>query len=171
MIRKDLFPQYEDFFTSLKFSLTNYADKFNLTMQSHFSNKLGFTADNKESQFNQLLNPSKKDLTVRELIFLLKIIKEDSKPFLDYLAKEANLLVSKKADTLTHLEQVKDVLLKFQIDNGLLNANYLQAIADGEISKDEIKTLKALSYQYRSRLNQFEFLLDEILKGKKNDIS
>lgn len=171
MSRKNQYiPQYEDFFKSLKLSLKDYGDKFNVSYSSYFADKLGFKSSNAETQFNQFLNPSEKDLSVRELIFLINILKEDSKPFMDYLAKESNLIVSNKANKINHFEELHQVLMKFSIDNGLLNASYLKSIQDKKFTKDELNELTELSYQARSRLNQFEFIIDELKKGCKDDV-
>jgi hypothetical protein len=163
MSRKNTYiPQYENFFKTLKFTLKEYGDKFNVSPNSYFADKLGFKSLNAETQFNQLLNTSDKDLTVRELIFMFEILKEDSKPILDYFAKETNLICSITAKPLTHKEELQNCLMKFSIDNGLLNASYLKAIQDNEISSSELQELQELSYQTRSRLNQFEQLLEDL---------
>lgn len=170
MSRKNQYiPQFEDFFKTLKLTLKDYGDKFNVSYASYFANKLGFTSSNAETQFNQLLNSNEKDLTVRELIFLIKILKEDSKPFIDYLAKESNLIVSNKANKLNHFAEIHHILMEFSIDNGMLNASYLKSIQDKKFTVDELNELLELSYQARSRLNQFEFMLQELKKGLSHE--
>lgn len=170
MSRKNQYiPQYEKFFNTLKLTLKDYGDNFNVSWSSYFANKLGFKSLNKESQFNQLLNNSDKDLSVRELIYLLDILKEDSKPIFDYLAKECNLVCSNTAIRLNHFEELHENLMKFSIDNGLLNASYLKALQDRRFTLEELEELEELSYQARSRLNQFEFTVRELKKGFTDD--
>lgn len=154
--------QYEDFFKVLKLCLKEFSNKYNVSCNSYFAEKLGFKSANKEVQFNQLLNVNDKDLTVRELLLLCEVLQEDSKPILDFIAQKTNFIVSKIAyPTFFEYENIEKALLKITSENGLLNSQYLEFVEDDNLTEDEIINLIKLSYKARSSLNSFEFLLKE----------
>lgn len=154
-------PFYEDFTKKLKLCLHNFGVNNSVTPNSYFSNLLGFKGDNSNTQFSNYVNGNGKNLTTRELIRLIELMGEDSKPILDYMCDKAGFVCTQKATSHQHVEDIRETLQKFSIDNGLLNASFLNAIDDDEIDDDEAKQLQELSYQFRARLVQFEFALGE----------
>ncbi|AXH10053.1 hypothetical protein AHALO_1687 [Malaciobacter halophilus] len=157
-------PFYEDFTKKIKLSLHNFGVNNSVTSNSYFANLLGFKGDNANTQFSNYVNGNGKNFTTRELIRLIELMGNDSKPILDYMCDKAGFVCSERATPHKHIEDIRDILQKFSIDNGLLNASFLNAIKDNNIDEEETKQLKELSYQFRARLLQFEFALSEKLK-------
>ncbi len=165
MNRKNQYiPFYESFFRKLKLSLREYSLKYNVSCYSYFADKLGFKSLSKETQLSNLLNQQGKDLTVRELIYLIEVLKEDAKPILDYLCYKADFVAVKQAYPMAKMEDLKDILISFQFHNGLLSRQFLQSITDNKLSDEEKEELTDLSYNFRSALSHFEYVLN-VLKG------
>lgn len=155
-------PKYEDFTKKLKLSLSEYADKIGVSYTKYFATKLGFKGDNATSQFSNHLNSNGKNLTIRELIRIIEVTKEESKPALDYLCEKGGFVCVEKAKfDKTDFNDLKQMLLSFNINQADISSSFLKAIDDNKLSNDEIKEQLDLCYQFRAQINQYEFALKE----------
>lgn len=161
MTRFTYIPEYEDFFISLKLSLSNYAVEFGVTAYQYFAEKLHIKGVNNSTSLSNLINPNTgKDLKTRELILLMDNLQEHSKPILDYLCNRYGFVCSASAKSAnTSIDNLKDILLDISSSDGLLVSEFLECIKDDELVDYEKKQLIKSSYKTRSKLIKFENLL------------
>ena len=150
-------PANEQFFKSLEVVLDLYSANKNLTRNIYFSQVLGFKT---EGAFSQHLTPHsniEKNLTAREVLYMMDICKDFVKPVLDELCKKYGYVCSVPAVTDQNNNNFEELFLKSANINGKLATTYLKAIEDGKISKDEAKQLNDLMYQFRALIRGYEF--------------
>jgi len=164
MARSFQLQKSQDFIKTLKFSLLQFENEFNITANQHIANKLGFKTS---AQFTNLLQPfNEKYMKVDELFIILDNIDGHSKHILDYLCNRYNLVASPKATTVpNNIDNTKDLLLSIGGSNGSLFNDFLLSIQDKHLDLEEIENLEKKAYQTRALLNQFEHDLIEKKKA------
>ena len=164
MNRIDLIPEHEDFFKSLKLTLNEFANEYNVSTYEYFGNKLHFKS-NAGVQLSNLLNSNtNKDLKVRELITLLDNSSTHQAPVLNYLCNRYNFACSNIKDcneSNTNKqnvkdENIKDLLINIAGSNGNLSNDFLNFHSDGLI--DELEKEKLIKDSYESIAILFEFI-------------
>jgi hypothetical protein len=169
MTRFIYIPEYEDFFKSLKLSLSEFGNEYNVTPYSHFAEKLHIKGNNKTSQFSNLINPyTGKDLKVRELILTGDNLHGHQKHFLDYLCNRWGYICSEKAqyEKYNEYENIKDIIIKIGGSNGSIFSDFIAYTSDNELDNNEIKSLIDDSYRTRALLAEFEENLKLRLKDE-----
>lgn len=114
-----------------------------------------------DKQCSKILNPddTTRFLKADDLLFILDNLDTfHRKIILDYIASKYDFVLSNKANTKneTSLENIKDLLLSFSSQNGLLIDNFFNFSNDNNIDEFEKAELKKQSYAFRSLLVQFE---------------
>ena len=154
----------QDFIKTIKFSLHQYQNEFNITANQHISNKLGFKTP---SQFINLLQPyNEKYMKVDELFLVLDNLDIHTKPVLDYICNKYDYVCIPKATAESNtIDNTKDLLLMIGGANGNLFNEFLESIQDKILDFEEIESLEKKAYQTRALLNQFEHDLKEKKKA------
>lgn len=152
-------PYFEDFFKSLKLALKNFGAIHNIKESQYFANKLGIEGLNASNMFIALLNAGTgKDLKVRELLHILDNLDHESqKIILDFLAIKYDFVLSETVETSNlNFKDLKDLLLKMQINQSDITEEYLDVFSDGVITSSEVKDLQMCIYTLQSYLREFE---------------
>ncbi|BFU77168.1 hypothetical protein ALC152_03830 [Arcobacter sp. 15-2] len=154
----------QDFIKTLKFSLLQFENEFNITANQHIANKLGFKTS---AQFTNLLQPfNEKYMKVDELFLILDNLDTHSKHILDYICHRYGFVCSSKATAENNtIDNTKDLLLSIGGSNGSLFNDFLLSIQDKHLDLEEIENLEKKAYQTRALLNQFEHDLKEKKKA------
>jgi len=154
----------QDFIKTLKFSLLQFENEFNITANQHIANKLGFKTS---AQFTNLLQPfNEKYMKVDELFLVLDNLDTHSKHILDYICHRYGFVCSPKATIEKNtIDNTKDLLLSIGGSNGSLFNDFLLSIQDKHLDLEEIENLEKKAYQTRALLAQFEHDLKEKKKA------
>ena len=154
----------QDFLKTLKFSLLQFENEFNITANQHISSKLGFKTS---SQFTNLLQPyNEKYMKVDELFLTMDNLGNHNKHILDYFCNRYDYVCSPKAKQLNStIDNTKDLLLSIGGANGSLFNDFLDSIKDENLDLKEIENLEKKAYQTRALLTQFEHDLKQKKKA------
>jgi len=154
----------QDFIKTLKFSLLQFENEFNITANQHIANKLGFKTS---SQFTNLLQPfNEKFLKVDELFICMDNLGTHTKPILDFICNKYDHVCTPKAIKENNsIDNTKDLLLMIGGANGNLFNEFLHSMQDKKLDLEEIESLVKKSYQTRALLTQFEHDLKEKKKA------
>lgn len=144
MSRLTNIPKNEDFIKTLKFSLKQFSDEYNVSAYSYFANKLHFKGDNARHQLSNLFTPANdRYLKVDELFILLNHLDEYKKPIIDFICnKYGYVCITKKICDFPGIEKLKDIVLEINSQTGLLTHYFNEAMKDNEIDSIERDDLK-----------------------------
>jgi len=103
----------QDFLKTLKFSLLQFENEFNITANQHISSKLGFKTS---SQFTNLLQPyNEKYMKVDELFLTMDNLGDHNKHILDYLCNRYGYVCSLSATKEISNDNFQDIFLDIDI--------------------------------------------------------
>lgn len=156
-------------YNAISEAIERYGEKHHITARQHLAPLLGYGGVNGSIQLGTALNcttynpATPKPISVDQLMVLIKELGRESRGIVDLLCREAGGVFSFSAECSRGCESIKDELLTISALQGELASKFLEfKLNDGVIDAYEAKRLKAIAYETRSKLLEFEQQVDEV---------